>query len=58
LTLTWPGWANDWVLYGATNLAPTTIWLPVTNIPGSNNNQFNVSLPMNGQAGYYRLSAP
>jgi len=58
LTITWPGWANDWVLYGATNLAPPTVWLPVTNTPGSNNNQFNVSLPMNGPAEFYRLSAP
>ena len=58
LALNWPGWANDWVLYVATNLTPPTVWLPVTNAPGSNNSLFNVTLPLDAPARFFLLSAP
>ena len=58
LALTWPGWANDWGLYATTNLAPPIIWAPVTNAVGSNGGQFNLTLPINSDARFFRLSSP
>jgi hypothetical protein len=58
LAINWPGWANDWTLYGATNLTPPVIWSPVTNAIGSNNGVFNVTLPLDSDSHFYRLSSP
>jgi hypothetical protein len=58
LALNWPGWANDWSLYAATNLTPPVAWVPVTNTAGSNGGQFNVTIPVDSQSRYFRLSAP
>jgi len=58
LALHWPGWANDWVLCATTNLTPPVIWSPVTNAVGTNNGQFNVSLPMESATHFFRLSSP
>lgn len=56
--LNWPGWANDWILYSASNLTPPVVWMPVNNTVSSNGGQFNVSLPLNSPAQYFRLSPP
>lgn len=56
MTLRWPDWASDWVLHSATNLAPPVIWLPVTNSAGSNNGQFEVSVPMDSGERFFRLT--
>jgi hypothetical protein len=58
LAINWPGWANDWTLYSATNLIPPVIWSPVTNAVGSNNGVFNVALPFDSDSHFYRLSSP
>jgi hypothetical protein len=58
LGLNWPGWADDWVLYSATNLTPPVVWTPVTNAVGSNGGQFNVSVPLAAPAQYFRLTPP
>ena len=58
LSLTWPGWANDWALYAATNLNPPVAWAVVTNATGSNNNSFGVTLPIGTGNRFYRLSSP
>jgi len=58
LALAWPGWANDWNLYSASNLTPPIAWVLVTNVAGSNNGQFNLTLPLNTPAQYFRLSSP
>jgi hypothetical protein len=58
LALNWPGWANDWILYAATNLTPPVVWTAVTNAVGTNNGQFNVGLPLNSAASFFRLSSP
>jgi hypothetical protein len=58
LGLNWPGWADDWVLYSTTNLTPPVVWTAVTNAVGSNAGQFNVSLPFNAPAQYFRLTPP
>ncbi len=58
LTLSWPGWANDWVLNGTTNLTPPVVWVPVTNAPGSNSGLFKVSLPLEATMRFFQLSAP
>lgn len=58
LTLTWPGWANDWSLYGTTNLIPPVAWTLVTNAAASNSGQFNISLPIDSPMRFFRLGAP
>ncbi|MDR3456220.1 MAG: glycoside hydrolase family 76 protein [Verrucomicrobiae bacterium] len=58
LVLNWPGWANDWKLYAATNLTPPLAWTLVTNAVSTNNSQFNVSLPMDANAKFFRLTSP
>lgn len=58
LAISWPGWANDWILSGTTNLTPPVVWAQVTNAAGSNSGQFNVSLPMDSMTRFFRLSSP
>ena len=58
LTINWPGWASDWVLYGTTNLTPPTVWWPVTNLVANTNSQFAVTLPTDAGAKFFRLVAP
>jgi hypothetical protein len=54
----WPGWANDWGLYGSTNLMPPVVWVPVTNGVISNNNRFQVNIPIEARTRFFRLAAP
>jgi hypothetical protein len=56
--INWPATANGWGLYFATNLAPPVIWSPVTNQFGSNAEQFNVTLPFDLSAKFFRLASP
>jgi len=58
INLTWPAWANDWVLNDATNLLPPILWYPDTNAVGSNNGQFSVIIPAGSALGFFRLSSP
>ena len=58
LALSWPGWASDWILYSTTNLTPPMVWTVVTNAVGSSNSQFNVNLPVDTDARFFRLSSP
>jgi hypothetical protein len=58
LSISWPGWANDWSLNFATNLTPPIAWSPVTNVAVSNNGQFNVTVPASSQTRFFRLTAP
>ncbi len=57
LQIDWPGWANGWVLYMATNLSPPVVWWPVTNAPSSNG-VFTVTLPAGSGTQFYRLVSP
>jgi len=58
LALSWPGWASDWKLYSTTNLTPPMVWTLVTNVVGSSNSQFNVTLPKDTDAKFFRLVSP
>jgi predicted alpha-1,6-mannanase (GH76 family) len=58
LALSWPGWASDWGLYATTNLTPPSVWWPVTNMVGSNNGVFNVTLPIGSEIQFFRLVSP
>lgn len=58
LVMSWPGWANDWSLYVATNLTPPVVWWPITNMIGSNGGLFNVTLPVGSDSKFFRLSSP
>jgi hypothetical protein len=57
LVLTWPDWAVDWVLSSATNLSPPVTWYSVTNIPGTTNGEFILTLPMGAHQEYFRLGS-
>ncbi len=58
LAMSWPGWANDWGLFSATNLTPPIVWTSVTNLVASNSGQFNVTLPIGSGNQFFRLSSP
>jgi hypothetical protein len=58
LSISWPGWANDWSLYVATNLAPPVVWTPVTSTVSSNNAVFNVTLSPGSGNQFFRLASP
>ena len=58
LCLSWPGWATNFSIYAATNLA-LPHWQPVTNPPQSSNELFYLSLPVgNGPQQFLRLTVP
>jgi hypothetical protein len=58
LALSWPATGVGFALYGATNLIPPVAWTPVTNAPVLVNDQWQISLPPDGSAGwFYRLQS-
>lgn len=56
LSINWPGWADGWTLYYATNLLSPVAWWPVTNAVGSNNGQFTVTVPAGSGPRFFRLA--
>jgi len=58
LNFSWPGWADDWALFYATNLASPVSWFPVTNLVGSNNGQFDLTMPIGAGTEFFRLASP
>jgi Glycosyl hydrolases family 2, sugar binding domain/Glycosyl hydrolases family 2/Glycosyl hydrolases family 2, TIM barrel domain/Concanavalin A-like lectin/glucanases superfamily len=58
LSLSWPDWANDWLLYSTTNLTPPISWSHVTNAATDTNGRLMIQLPINARSAFYRLSSP
>ncbi len=58
LSLSWPQWAASMQLYTTTNLAQSTNWRSVTNVPSMLNGLLTVTLPANSGHGFYRLQWP
>jgi hypothetical protein len=59
LALLWPGWASNYTVWSATNLASPNGWSPVTNAVQSTNSQWKLALPdITNEARFYRLQAP
>lgn len=59
LMLSWPDWASAYSLHSTTNLAPPSIWLPVTNSPVLNSNKLSVALPVSSVGNrFFRLTWP
>jgi autotransporter-associated beta strand protein len=59
LTLSWPDWASAYSLYNSTSLAPSPVWVPVTNIPVLNSNKLSVVLPASSSGNrFFRLMWP
>jgi hypothetical protein len=58
LVVNWPGWASDWLLWAATNLAPPVAWSVVTNAVGNSNGQFTVTLLVGPGTRFFRLASP
>ena len=58
LSLTMPGWASNYAVYAATNLASPN-WRPVTNAPQSSNGVLYLNVPATNQVQeFFRLSYP
>lgn len=59
ITLTWPLWTTGYKLYVNSNLAVSSGWQLVTNLPSTNTGSFSASLPSSkpGQQ-FFRLSNP
>lgn len=56
--LSWPASGVGFSLYTATNLIPPVTWTLATNAPVMNNNQWQITLPNDGNASrYYRLKS-
>jgi hypothetical protein len=58
LTVSWPSWASDWLLWATTNLTPPSIWSRVTNASQPADGQLQVVLPTSDHARFFRLSSP
>lgn len=58
LNISWPGWADGLTLYFATNLSAPIDWFAATNAVGSNNGQFETSIPIGTGTRFFRLSGP
>jgi aryl-phospho-beta-D-glucosidase BglC (GH1 family) len=57
LTIAWPGWATNFGLWTATNLAAPVLWSPLTN-PGTPGDPLTVKVPLDGQSQFFRLVLP
>jgi hypothetical protein len=56
MTLTWPGWAADWVLKSTTDLS---LWSAVTTQPvQTGSGDWQVTLPVSGPQKHFRLEKP
>ena len=56
LSFNWPGNIGQWGVYGATNLSPPVVWLPVSGAPVLSNQQWTLTVPVRtNAAGFYRL---
>ncbi|HSU56655.1 MAG TPA: LamG-like jellyroll fold domain-containing protein, partial [Candidatus Dormibacteraeota bacterium] len=58
ITLSWPDWAIAWHLSSTSNLAPPTVWAPITNAPQSIAGRATLTLPKSGSNLLFRLSSP
>jgi hypothetical protein len=59
ITLTWPLWTAGYKLYANSNLAVSSGWQLVTNLPSTNTGSFSVSLPSSKPGRqFFRLSNP
>ena len=56
ITVSWSGWAATYKVYGTTNLAGATNWLPVGGSPGLSNGVWSMTLPLDpDHAWFFRL---
>lgn len=58
LLLSWPGWATGYSVYNSSNLVAPIQWQPMTNLPQTNNGNFNLSLPPVRAEQFFRLGPP
>jgi parallel beta-helix repeat protein len=59
LTLTWPGWASNYVLQQSYNVAVVSnVWTNSTASPTATNNENTVIVPRDSSAKFYRLYLP
>jgi 6-phosphogluconolactonase (cycloisomerase 2 family) len=55
IVLTWPGWASNYTLWTATNLAGPVLWTAVTNSISLTNGQYSRTVTNKGPSGFYHL---
>jgi hypothetical protein len=56
--LSWPGWAQPFLLYTNASLSPAGAWSWAATDPGSTNNSFSIFQPAEATGRYYRLQMP
>lgn len=56
LTLSRSAWATNFTVYTSTNLAPPTIWLPITNAAVPRGNVLTLTLPATNGIQFFRLT--
>jgi hypothetical protein len=55
VVLAWPGYASNYSLQYATNLASPIMWFPVTDAPAMSGGQIVLTVPVVGPRKFYRL---
>jgi formylmethanofuran dehydrogenase subunit A len=55
--LSWPGSGVGFVLYTATNLVPPVAWTLATSQPVLTNTQWQITLPVDSNTGFFRLQS-
>lgn len=58
LTLLWPDWADDWMLWSTTNLAPPVHWTLVSTPVLVSNGLRYTTVPVTGESAFFRLASP
>jgi len=56
--VTWPGWAQQFLLSSTTNLSPPVTWWPVSNGISSNDGQWVFSAPASAGQTFFQLHWP
>jgi len=58
IAVSWPGWAEAYVLESTTNLVDPNVWVAVTNPPQGNGQDCRVTVEQGVQSQFFRLRLP
>ncbi len=58
LTITWGPSATNWFLQSSPALGAGAVWSPVVDAPTFENGRYSVTVPISGEASFFRLRSP
>jgi len=58
ITVTWPNWADDWILRSTTNLTPPILWASVTNPVFTSNGMLTTTVLLHNGNEFFQLNSP